>query len=162
MAHVIGNHSPSVGKGLVPAMAKAYLRWRKRRVFERFAHDDPSAVERLARDLNLDKASLLAVVAQGDAASDLLKRWLHALGLDPGRIAKRDPAVARDLARCCALCSSKRRCARHLAHANRAAWESYCPNKPTLDALVADVAMHASNEGNAGMRATHVGHSASA
>jgi hypothetical protein len=47
-----------------------------------------------------------------------------------------DPAVMRDLQRCCARCGSKQRCMHDLEGPTReAAWRGYCPNCDTLEAL---------------------------
>ena len=58
------------------------------------------------------------------------------LKLDADAIGAADPAVMRDLQKCCALCTSKALCRRELAdepHSEH--WRNYCPNSDTLAAL---------------------------
>ena len=71
-----------------------------------------------------------------DASEDLLASRLRALKLDPAAVAAAHPAVARDLARLCTLCTDKRQCRDDLEERpNSPAWQSYCPNTSTLNAL---------------------------
>ena len=140
MGYAYGRRAPFTAENLIGMMADAFRRWRSRCEFARFAQDNPSEVERMALDLNIDKAGLLAVAAQDSGTPNLLRR-LKSLGLDPDQIRKHEPAVARDLARCCALCSSKARCGRDLARLDSVNWRSYCPNESTLKALGPDFAV---------------------
>ena len=93
-------------------------------------------VERIARDMRMTPAELRAVVQRGLDAADLLLSRMAALDLDPAEVSQVGPQTFRDLQRACALCESKRRCARDLAQdAAMPAWQDYCPNVATLTAL---------------------------
>lgn len=93
-------------------------------------------IERIARDVGMTSSELRATVKQGNAAADLLLERLAALDLDPAEVAEVGPETFRDLQRVCALCESKRRCARDLGHdAAAPQWKDYCPNAQTLIAL---------------------------
>jgi hypothetical protein len=76
--------------------------------------------------------------------SDLLRRRLLALGLDPDELALLDPALFRHLERCCALCGSPDDCASDLAQTSthrawqaRDDWRDYCENVAALEMLTA-------------------------
>jgi len=93
-------------------------------------------IERIARDVCMTPAELRAVAKRGPEAADLLLERMAALDLDPVEVAQVGPQTFRDLQRACALCESKRRCARELAHDSSAPqWQDYCPNAQTLMAL---------------------------
>jgi hypothetical protein len=97
----------------------------------------PGEASRVARDLNIDTATLQKVADQGDGPSALLNRRLRLLlGFDLGQLRIREPAIAQDLARCCALCRSKSQCARDLArNPGGGNWRTYCPNEATIEML---------------------------
>jgi hypothetical protein len=95
-------------------------------------------VQRMARDVGVDGTTLRALAARGPHAADLLSTRLAALQLDPQRIADRDPGTLRDLERVCAFCHEKRHCATDLG-AGVHTVSGYCPNAPTLNALLAEV-----------------------
>lgn len=93
-------------------------------------------IERIAKDLRMSPADLRALAKQGPHAADLLLRRMAALDLDPVEVSEAGPQTFRDLQRTCALCESKRRCARDLARDSiDPAWKDYCPNAETLSAL---------------------------
>ena len=136
MGYIYEKHVPSRAEIVVGMAADVIRRWADRREFVKFARDNPSEADRLAQDLSVDKATFLAVAGRGSGPPALLNWRLSMLGIDPKALQKCEPAVARDLARCCALCSSKTRCARDLARRpQNASWRTYCPNEPTLAAL---------------------------
>jgi hypothetical protein len=72
-------------------------------------------------------------VGRGKNSAELLQRRLQALGIAPSRI---EPAVMRDLQRCCSQCHDKALCAHELEdRPKEATWPSYCPNEQTIRAL---------------------------
>ena len=96
----------------------------------------PGEAGRVARDLNLDTGTLVKIAGRGNGPPVLLNRRLALLGIDPEQLRQREPAAAQDLARCCALCGSKTRCARDLvSNPTSNQWKDYCPNEHTLAAL---------------------------
>ena len=136
MGYAYEHHIPSRAEIVIGMLADAIRRWSDRREFAQFMQKSPAEADRLARDLNIDKTTLLKVAGQGSGPPVLLNRRLRLLGIDPEQLRKREPAVAQDLARCCALCGSKSRCAKDMARDPGAVhWRSYCPNEPTLAAL---------------------------
>jgi hypothetical protein len=136
MGYAYERHIPSRAEIVVGMAADAIRRWRDRQQFARFAQNCPGEADRLARDLNIDKADLLQVAGQGSGPPVLLNRRLRLLGIDPEQLRRAEPAVSQDLARCCALCGSKSRCAKDMdRNPGGAGWRSYCPNEPTLAAL---------------------------
>jgi hypothetical protein len=93
-------------------------------------------IEEVARDVGLSVSELCNVARKGRGASDLLRRRLSALRINPKRLSRAQPAVMRDLEKVCSLCGSKHRCERDLAHGPvDPRWRDYCPNAQTIDAL---------------------------
>jgi hypothetical protein len=136
MPHEHEQHIPSRAEIVIGKAADACRRWLDRREFARFAQDCPAEADRLAKDLNVDKASLIKIAGQGREPPALLNRRLRVLGIDAKHLQRVEPRVAQDLARCCALCDCKSRCARDLARQpDNANWRTYCPNAHTLEAL---------------------------
>lgn len=134
MAFEYEKHVPSRAEVVVGLAADAWRRWRDQYAFARFANNCPAEANQLARDLNVDRASLMRMAGQRQGA--LLDRRLHALGMDRADIRGTAPGVAQDLERCCTLCDAKARCARDLANRPHGEdWRSYCPNSQTLEAL---------------------------
>ncbi|MGP0091374.1 MAG: hypothetical protein ACLPKB_15670 [Xanthobacteraceae bacterium] len=104
--------------------------WRSRR-----AYPEES---RIAHDLGIDASELREIVRRGRNSASLLPQRMAALHLDATELARSDGLLLRDLQRVCALCDSKGRCMRDLARdPNDPAWEEYCPNEGTLNALKA-------------------------
>ncbi len=94
------------------------------------------ALRALARDMGMSVSEFRSIDLRGPKAADLLLRRMAVLGLDPGQLNQRDPAVMRDLQRVCTLCRSRPSCAWDLEHnAPPKVWQSYCPNSGTLAAL---------------------------
>ena len=114
-----------------------WMSWNERRV--RLAELDQvgsAETARVAGDLGTSSGELRSLVGRGAKAVDLLPRRMRSLDLDPERI---EPAVMRDLQRCCASCDSKTLCAHELEDRPKGArWPKYCPNELTIGALSAD------------------------
>jgi len=107
--------------------------WRKRAAFNELASCDALEVARVAQDLGISAADLRILASRDKTAADLLDRRLEALRLDPTSI---DPALMRDLQRCCSSCGSKQLCAHELEDQPKAAsWPKYCPNEETIASL---------------------------
>ena len=93
-------------------------------------------VSNIAHDVGLSTSELYAIAAKRADAADQLKQRLEALHLDRAALLRSDPLVMRDLERTCTLCGAKRRCERDLArNPDDPAWQDYCPNVHTLEAL---------------------------
>ncbi len=74
-----------------------------------------------------------------DVSADArLMPWrLQQLGLDPGTVKVCRTSTYQDLERVCASCKCRQLCARDLARGDvESGMRSYCPNAPTIDALV--------------------------
>jgi hypothetical protein len=93
-------------------------------------------VDRIARDLMLPMTTLRTAAGGGPDAADQLQFQIAASGLSRAAIERQNPAVLRDLERCCSTCDEKKRCKRDLARsAHEARWPEYCPNAMTLASL---------------------------
>jgi hypothetical protein len=107
--------------------------WAKRARVNELADCDPSEMARVARDLGVSATELRLLASRDKTAADLLYRRLETLRLDPTSI---DPALMRDLQRCCSICDSKQLCAHELEDKPKSAnWPKYCPNEYTIAAL---------------------------
>jgi len=68
----------------------------------------------------------------------LLLRRMAALDIDHNNVRRIEPEVLRDLQNSCSGCESYRQCAVNLdGDAANQAWQDYCPNVATLNALSA-------------------------
>jgi hypothetical protein len=106
---------------------------RKRAAVNELVHCDALEVARIAQDLGISAADLCVLASRDQRAADLLNRRLETLRLDPASV---DPAVMRDLQRCCSNCDSKLLCAHELEDKPKdASWPKYCPNEHTIAAL---------------------------
>jgi hypothetical protein len=128
-----------------PSLAQRVARWwrawvKQRGTMAALADCGPAEIARMARDIGVSGAAELRVLAgKWPNSSDLLSRRLQQFRLDPTAMMRAEPDVVRDLERVCTLCTSRRRCSRDFAAEEPAsAWETYCPNAPTLGALIAD------------------------
>jgi hypothetical protein len=74
--------------------------WRKIAAVNELAGCDALEVARVAQDLGVSAADLRALASRDKTAADLLTRRLETLRLDPTSV---DPALMRDLQRCCSL-----------------------------------------------------------
>jgi hypothetical protein len=107
--------------------------WRKIAAVNELAGCDALEVARVAQDLGISAADLRALASRDQTSADLLTRRLETLRLDPTSV---DPALMRDLQRCCSNCDSKQLCAHELEDKPRAAsWPKYCPNEETIAAI---------------------------
>ena len=98
-----------------------------------------SNVERIAHDVGLDPAGLRTLAGKWPGAADLLEQRMAQLKLDEDDVRTSEPQVLRDLQRVCTVCASKGRCTHDLVKApSDPAWREYCPNAPTLAALIAE------------------------
>jgi hypothetical protein len=123
--------------GVAQFFANILKNWRERRArLAEFDSFDPSEMQRIARDLNIPVSGLRTLAGHDKNAADLLQRRLRSLNLDTATI---EPAVMRDLQRCCANCTDKVRCEHELEDQPKAAsWPKYCPNEQTIEAIVAE------------------------
>ena len=93
-------------------------------------------MQHMARDLGTSVSELRILAGLNEDAADLLHRRLRGLNIDSAKI---EPAVMRDLQRCCSQCGAKGLCEHELEDLPKAArWPKYCPNEQTIDALVAE------------------------
>ena len=75
--------------------------------------------------------------ADVSAEGELMPLRLQQLGLDPVYVKVCCTSAYHDLERVCASCKSRRICARDLARGDvEPGMRSYCPDAPTIDALV--------------------------
>jgi Family of unknown function (DUF6455) len=114
--------------------------WRKRAAVNELADIDAPEVGRIARDLGISSADLRLLASRDKTAAALLYRRMETLRVDPTGL---DPAVMRDLQRCCSNCDSKQLCAHELEDKPKGAtWPSYCPNEQTIVALTRESSSH--------------------
>src|SRR5262245_20555738 len=97
---------------------------------ERLSRGDATSI---AHALGVSNSDLRALAAKDATSADLLVRRMNTIGLEAARI---DPAVMRDMQRCCSLCRDKGLCIHELEDQPREPmWPAYCPNEQTLAAL---------------------------
>ena len=119
------------------AFSEGWNNWQKRRSrLVEFDNSDPTEMQHMARDLGTSVSELRILASHDEDAADLLQRRLRGLNIDPAKI---EPAVMRDLQRCCSQCGDKTLCAHELEdHPKTESWPKYCPNEQTIDALIAE------------------------
>lgn len=100
---------------------------------------DQRDMEVIARELNLSRTELAALILKPSGSLQSLSRRLSHAGLAETDVEASHGDVLRDLRRVCSQCSSKARCARDLNHERQATPAKYCPNEQTLRALAHDV-----------------------
>src|SRR5688572_11664656 len=98
MGYAYEKHIPSRAEIVVGMLADAIRRWFDKRELAQFIHNAPTEADRVAGDLNIDKATLMKVAARSSGPPVLLNRRLRLLGVDPGELSKAEPAVCQDLA----------------------------------------------------------------
>lgn len=128
------------GKSLSGRIARRWREWRARRAdLAALQQCGAAERERMAHDMGVDGAQLRQLASQGSNAADLLPRRMAALDLDAATVARREPAVMRDMQRLCSLCETKGRCEHDLDVAARSPnWQKYCPNAGVLTDLAAE------------------------
>lgn len=96
----------------------------------------PDDVRAIAHDLSLTTDDLMTLTRRGPDSARLLVELLKALGVDPKKLASRDPMLMRDLQRLCVTCGYKRQCEHDLREGTGPAhYAEYCPNAYTLALL---------------------------
>jgi hypothetical protein len=118
----------------IGAIFDAVGNWWKRRAsvaaFDQIGADEE---QNISRDIGTSVAELRSLAGQGADSADLLQRRLRDLKIDPAAV---EPAVMRDLQRCCSQCGEKAQCEHELEDRPKSAkWPRYCPNEQTIDAL---------------------------
>jgi hypothetical protein len=102
---------------------------------------DRAEVARMAHDVGISSDELYTLSGKWPDSADLLLLRMDESKLDATEIKKVEPQVMRDLQRVCTLCASKRKCSHDLAtRSSDPAWQTYCPNATTLNALIAEQA----------------------
>ena len=113
--------------------------WTRTATTNELAACGAAEVARIAHDLGISAVDLYSLASRDKTAADLLNRRLASLQLDPTSV---DPAVMRDLQRCCSNCDNKILCAHELEDKPReATWPKYCPNEQTIAAITAKPAL---------------------
>jgi hypothetical protein len=122
-------------RGLFGRFGRWFQDWSRRRTrLSELASCDPAEVEHMARDLGMSRGELSVLAGKWPDSRGLLSRRLEQVNL-----AGVEPQVLRDLERVCTLCGSKRKCEYDLTiHPSHPAWTGYCPNAPTISALMAE------------------------
>jgi len=122
---------------VVQFFVDAWKSWRERRArLVEIDNFDPIEMHRIARDLGTSTSELRDLAGRDKHSADLLRRRLQSLTLDPATI---QPAVMRDLQRCCSKCDSKILCVHELEdRPKETSWPKYCPNEQTISALVSE------------------------
>jgi hypothetical protein len=121
--------------GLFGRLGRWFQDWSRRRTrLAELESCGPAEVEHMARDLGMTRGELSVLAGKWPDSADLLSRRLVQVNLTGVK-----PEVLRDLERVCTLCGSKRKCEYDLTiHPSGGAWTEYCPNTPTIGALMAE------------------------
>ena len=131
-------HAPSQSlsrpSGILNSLTDAWTRYRKRRAavaeLQALGHNE---LERMVQDAGVTFGDLLALARQNGDLAQLLYRRLEQAGIDFQAV---DPAVLRDMQRCCTFCDSKANARMSSKIIPKAAsWPHYCPNRQTIEAL---------------------------
>jgi hypothetical protein len=107
-----------------------FARWREVRQL------DSQEIDAVARDLNISSAELVSLMFTSSDSVEALGKRLAYAGLSEQVLTALHPDELRDMRRVCSQCLGKARCARDLRHKRMANPSKYCPNEPTLRALV--------------------------
>jgi hypothetical protein len=98
-------------------------------------------IERLAHESGISVGDLRILARLGIHGADLMRRRMLILRVDPDRFFDSEPAMFRNLQKCCSACESHARCALDLARdaidPARPDWRDYCPNVAMLNMLSA-------------------------
>lgn len=102
---------------------------------------DQETLAQLARDNAMAVSDFCTLAKSKSSNSELLRRQLAQAGLDPEKVADTKSSVMRDMQVVCSGCLMTRRCRRSLSRQGAGSnYSAYCPNAPTIDALVRDLA----------------------
>ena len=130
---------PEVLSGLfhyLNATGKRY--WQRLSSAAEFERLDGQEKARIASELGISGDELRILASKDETSADLLVRRMESIGLDPRTT---NPAVMRDLQRCCSKCRDKVLCVHELEDKpQEITWPSYCPNEWTLGALTEEQA----------------------
>lgn len=126
--------STAQNSGFFHSIGEAWSRFRKRRAaVAELQALGCSELERMVHDAGLTFSDVLELTKQSTDSADLLYRRLEQAGVE---VRSLDPAVVRDMQRCCSFCENKTQCSHELEDKPKAAsWPDYCPNRLTIDAL---------------------------
>lgn len=118
-------------------ISQCWRSWKSNRAsaapFDRWGQHE---IERIAHDLRMTTRELHSLARKRADSARLLYRRMADLGLDRTEVARAVPKVMWDLQKLCSTCETKSRCERDFAHgADLSAWQAYCPNDQTLNAL---------------------------
>lgn len=127
-------HYPAV-KMIVETVADWIRRYRDAVDREKeLANIDPTQIAAMAKDIGITTVQLRELARKGPEATELLKRLLIALDVDPKKLDDIDPRVARDMHWLCFNCSNKSRCKHELSGGTAAqTFRNFCPNAIALD-----------------------------
>jgi len=139
----MSNRAPEIAESMhesvVGFIADRWTRWRHQHELEEFARTYPDEAGRVARDMQMETASLIETAACGSGAVSLLRSRAEHCGIDLDELGRTRADIARDLIRCCAICRSKAQCSRDLRLQPRnQIWTTYCPNSETFSAVSPD------------------------
>ena len=96
------------------------------------------AMANMVKDLGLSPAEVRALATKGSSAKEL-PCLLDALRISIRALAEKEPMLLNDLRRTCAVCEHKQECDADIAAGTLVpAYQSYCLNVDTLDALRQD------------------------
>jgi hypothetical protein len=125
---------PEAVSGLFQYLNEAGKRyWQRLSSVAEFDRLDGQEKTRIANELGISGDELRILASKDKNSADLLLRRMETIGLQPCNI---NPAVMRDLQRCCSNCRDKVVCLHELEDKPRkVTWPSYCPNEATLGAL---------------------------
>ncbi len=144
-SHRSGRHH-DVQNAVIRFFADAWKGWQERRArLAAFDRADANEMSCIARELGVPPSELRRLVKGGAHSADLLLARMHSINLDASKV---EPAVMRDLQRCCSGCAVKALCAHELEDRPKGArWPEYCPNQVTVAALHAG-SHHAGSHGS--------------
>jgi hypothetical protein len=130
LKHSLDETPGSFFSHLIDRARSTVSRWRE------LSRLDLREIEVVARELNLSPAELVTLMTTSSESLGSLDKRLSYAGLPQEALAESHPAELRDMRRICGQCTSKARCARDLRRKRMATPSKYCPNEPTLRALV--------------------------
>ena len=126
--------------GLVGRLGRWWRSWSRQRTgLAELESCGAAEVEHIARDLGMSRPELSILAGKWPDAADFLFQRMEQVDLSRAELARAEPQVLRDLERVCTLCGSKRKCEYDLmVHPSLPVWTEYCPNAPTINALIAE------------------------